>query len=55
MKQQSIISPSKANSTNKDLNNREDDVANIEFQKIIVGMITEPKEDTHKLVSNLKE
>jgi hypothetical protein len=47
IKQQSNISPSKANSTSKDLNNsEEEEISNTEFQKIIVRMINEFKEET---------
>jgi hypothetical protein len=56
MKQQSNSSPSKVNSTTKDLNNREEEkISNIQFQKLIVRMINELKEETQKLVSDLKE
>jgi hypothetical protein len=47
MKQQGNISPSKANSTTKDLNNsEEEEISNTEFQKIIAKMINELKEET---------
>jgi hypothetical protein len=44
MNQQGNSSPSKANSTTKVLNNsKEEDISNIEFQKIIVRMIRKLK------------
>jgi gas vesicle protein len=47
---------SKANSTTKDLNAcKEEEISNIEVQKIIVRMINELKEETQKLVTDLKE
>jgi hypothetical protein len=47
MKQQDNSSPSKANSITKDLNNcEEEEISNIEFQKITVRMINELKEET---------
>jgi hypothetical protein len=56
MKQQNNCSPSKANSTTKDLNNCiEKVIANTEFQEIIVKMINDLKEETQKPVSDLKE
>jgi DNA anti-recombination protein RmuC len=41
---------------NKDIyvSNKEE-ISNIECQKIIVRMINEPKEETHKLGSEIKE
>jgi gas vesicle protein len=48
--------PSKANSTTKDLNNCiEEEIPNIELQKLLARMINELKEETQKLVSDLKE
>jgi hypothetical protein len=56
MKQQGNNTPSEANSTNKDVNNsKEDKLSNIEFQKIIARIINEHKEETQKLVSDLKD
>jgi hypothetical protein len=56
MKQQDNCSPSKANSTTKDLNNCiEKEISNIKFQKIIVRSINKLKEETQKLASDLKE
>jgi hypothetical protein len=55
MKQQGSSSPLKVNSTTKDLNNsNEEETPNTEFQKIIVRMVNELKEETQKLVSELK-
>jgi hypothetical protein len=54
-KQQGNSSSSKVNSTTKGLNNsKEEKISNIEFQKIIVRVINKPKEETHKLVFELK-
>jgi hypothetical protein len=56
MKQQDDHSPSKANSTTKDLNTCiEGEISNKEFQKIAVKMINNLKEETQKLVIYLKE
>jgi predicted transcriptional regulator len=56
LKQQGNGSPSKANSTTKDLNNREvEEMSNIESQKIIVRMISRLKEETHNLVTEIEE
>jgi hypothetical protein len=56
IKQQGNSSPSKANSTTKDLNTSEEkEISNIEFQKIIERMINEFKEETQKLACHLKE
>jgi DNA anti-recombination protein RmuC len=56
MMQQGNSSPSKSNSTTKNLDNsEEEDIPNIEFQKLTVRMINEVKEETHKLVSELKD
>jgi predicted transcriptional regulator len=56
MKQQGNCSPSKINSTTKNLNNsNEEETSNIEFQKIMVRMTNELKEENHKLVTKLKE
>jgi hypothetical protein len=50
MKQQGNNSPLKSNSTTKDINNSEnEEISNIEFQKIIVRMIIEPKGEPPKL------
>jgi hypothetical protein len=55
-KHQGNSSPLKANSVMKDLNSRkEEEISNIEFQKIIIRMINELKEEAQKLVSKLKE
>jgi hypothetical protein len=49
MKQQGNHSPSKANSTTKDLNTcTEEELSNNEFQKTIVKMINDLKEETQK-------
>jgi hypothetical protein len=56
MKQQDNCSPSKANSTTKDLNTCiEEEILNNEFQKTIVKMINSLKEETQKLVFDIKE
>jgi hypothetical protein len=56
MKQQGNSFPLMANSTTKDLNNREaKEIANFEFQKIIVGMTKELKEEAQKLMYELKD
>jgi hypothetical protein len=55
MKQQGNSSPLKANSTTEDINSKEEKIPNTEFQKIIVRMINEHKEEIHKLVSELKK
>jgi hypothetical protein len=56
MKQQSNSFPSKVNSTTKNLNkSKEEEMLNIEFQKIIGMIIKELKEETHMLVSELKQ
>jgi hypothetical protein len=55
-KQQDNSSPLKSKSTTKDLNNNEEEkISNIEFQKIIVRMIDELKEEKQKLASEIKE
>jgi hypothetical protein len=55
MKQQDSHSPSKANSTTKDPNIcLEEELSNNEFQKIIIKMINDLKEQTQKLVFDLK-
>jgi hypothetical protein len=46
MKQSDNSSPSNVNPTTKDLNNCEEEISNIEFQKIIVRMINKLKEGT---------
>jgi hypothetical protein len=47
---------SKANATTKDLNNCvEEEISNNEFQKMIVNMINDLKEETQKLAFDLKE
>jgi hypothetical protein len=56
MKQQDNHSPSKGNSTIKDLNPCvEEEISNIEFQKTIVAMINNLKEETQKLVLDFKD
>jgi hypothetical protein len=56
MKQQDNHIPSKANSTTKDSNTcTEEELSNNKFQKIIVKMINNLKEETQKLVFDLKE
>jgi hypothetical protein len=56
MKQQDNCSPSKANSNTKDLNTCvEEELSNNEFQKTIVKMINNLKEETQKLVFGLKK
>jgi hypothetical protein len=56
MAQQDNCSPSKANSTTKDLNNCvEEEIANTEFKKKKVEMVNELKEETQKVLSDLKE
>jgi hypothetical protein len=49
-------SPSKANSSTKDLNKSvEEEISNNEFQKTIVKLSNELSEQTQKFVSDLKE
>jgi hypothetical protein len=49
-------SPSKANSTIRDLNySKVEKISHIEFKKKIVRMTNELKEETHKLLSELQE
>jgi hypothetical protein len=56
MKQQDNHSPSKANSTTKDPNTcLEEELSNNEFQKTIIKMVNNLKEETQKLVLDLKE
>jgi hypothetical protein len=56
MKQQDNHSPSKANSTTKDLNTcAEKELSNNEFQKTIVKMMNDLKEEIQKLVFDHKE
>jgi hypothetical protein len=56
MKQHDNCSPSEANSTTKDLNNCvKKAISNGEFQKTIIKVINELKEETQKLASYLKE
>jgi hypothetical protein len=56
MKQQDNHSPSKANSTTKDPNTcLEEELSNNEFQKTIIKMVNNLKEETQKLVPDLKE
>jgi hypothetical protein len=56
MKQQDNHSPSKANSTTKDPNTYvEEELSNNEFQKTIIKMTNDFKEETQKLVLYLKE
>jgi hypothetical protein len=56
MKQQDNHSPSKANSTTKDLNTYiKEEVSNNEFQKTMVKVINDLKEKIQKLVFDLKE
>jgi hypothetical protein len=56
MMQQGNSSPSKANSTTKVINkSKEKEISNIEFKKIIVRLINTLKEETHKLVIELKK
>jgi hypothetical protein len=56
VKQQDNHSPSKANSATKDLNICiEEELLNNEFQKTIVKVINNLKEETQKLVFDLKE
>jgi hypothetical protein len=56
MKLQDYRSPSKANPTNKDPNTWiEEKLPNNEFLKKIVKMINDLKEETQKLVFDLKE
>jgi hypothetical protein len=53
MKQQGNSSPTKTTSTTKELNNSEgEDISNIELQRIIIRMINNLKEETHKLVNH---
>jgi hypothetical protein len=55
MKQQDNHSPSKVNSTNKDLNTCiEEEISNTELQKSIVKMIIKLKEEMQNLVSDFK-
>jgi hypothetical protein len=56
MKQQDNHFPSKANCTTKDPNTCvEEELSSNEFQKTIVKMINDLKEETQKLVFDLKE
>jgi excinuclease UvrABC nuclease subunit len=56
MKPQDNCCPSKAYSITKDLNNCEqEEVLNVEFQKIIAKMTNNLKEETQRLVSDLKK
>jgi hypothetical protein len=56
IKQQDNHSPSKANSTTKDPNTYvEEKLSYNEFQKTIVRMINDLKEEIQKLVFDLKE
>jgi hypothetical protein len=56
MKQQDKWSPSKANSTTKNLNTCiEEEISNIEFQKTIVKMINDLEDEPQKLVFECKE
>jgi hypothetical protein len=56
MKQQDNCSPSKANSITKDPNTHVDEeLSNNELQQTIVKIINNFKEETHKLVFDLKE
>jgi hypothetical protein len=56
MKKQDKRFPSKANSTTKDLSTCiEEELLKNEFQKTIVKMIEDLKEETQKLVFDLKE
>jgi hypothetical protein len=56
MKQQDNHSPSKANSTTKDPNTSiEKELSNNEFQKPIVKIINNLKEEIQKLVFELKK
>jgi hypothetical protein len=56
MKNQDNCSPSKANSTTKDLNTSiEEEISNNEFQKIILEMINQLKRETQRLASDLKK
>jgi hypothetical protein len=55
MKQQDNHSPSKANSTTKSPNTCVEALSNNEFQKTIVKMINNLKEETQKLVFYPKE
>jgi hypothetical protein len=56
MKQQLNSSPSKANSMFKDLNNsEEEEISNTEFQKNNSKNDYELKEETHKVLSELKK
>jgi hypothetical protein len=55
MKHKDNCSSSKANYTTKDLNNCiEEEISNIKLKKI-VRMTNELKEETQKIVSNIKE
>jgi hypothetical protein len=55
VKQRENCSPSKANSTAKEPNTCGEEELSNEFQKTIVKMINELKEETQKLVFVLKE
>jgi hexokinase len=56
MKQQDNHSPSIDNSTSKDPNTcLEEELSNNEFQKTIIKMVNNLKEETQKLVPDLKE
>jgi hypothetical protein len=56
VKQQEKHPPSKANSTTKDINTCiEEEISNNEFQKTTVKIINDLKEETQKLVLELKE
>jgi hypothetical protein len=56
MKQEDNHSPSKANSTTKDQNTCiEEELSNNEFQKTVVKIINNLKEETQKLVFDLRE
>jgi hypothetical protein len=56
MKQWDNHSPSKANSTTKDLNTcKEEELPNTKFQKTIVKIVNNLKEETQKLLFDLKE
>jgi hypothetical protein len=56
MKYQDNCSPSKGNHTTKNLNTCvEEEISNTECQETIVKMINELKEETQKLVPDLKD
>jgi hypothetical protein len=56
MNQQGNSSPSKTNFNTKDPNSSKgEEISNIEFQKIIVGVINELKEEVQKLAYDIKE